>query len=196
MIKKFVVALLAVALSTGAFTAVAATSASAGVPVTLSGAWKCPTGDLTVTFVPPLKAGAAGNSTFTVKGEMKDCKEPANAVQSPEAKISGFTGTIASNCAALSGSPAPAMNMGVFTWAPKGGTKFVPSTNITFPAGNVIGVNGAGKLTFYWPSGTIGAGSEAGPVYLKAGSEKTAAQLGAACTKPGIKELTLTGKDA
>jgi hypothetical protein len=90
------------------------------------------------------------------------------------------------------------MSGGVATWAANGATTFVPSTNITFTPGNIIGVNGKGKLAFYWPatSGTIGAGSEAGPVYLNAGTEMTAAQLGAACTGAGITEIKLTGKDA
>ena len=114
MTRKAVLVMLVLGLTTGFTIFVGQGVASAAGPIKLSGrdGWACPTGSVTMQFSPPLSAGAATTSSFTLTGTISDCYETGNTYQSHSATMEGFAGSISSNCSSLVGESAPPMSNG------------------------------------------------------------------------------------
>ncbi len=192
--RKAVLVMLVLGLTT-AFTIVVGQSvASAAGPIKLSGkdGWACPTGLVTMQFSPPLSAGAATTSSFSLTGTMSDCYETGNAYQSHSTTMKGFTGSMSSNCSILVGESAPPMIDGELKWAPNGPYTFEPSKDITFPSGNAITMNSKDHLLLQWTGateGSIGKGSLVGNMYLKLKTTMTSAEITAGCAT-GISSLS------
>lgn len=196
MRKLFLAIPMVVVLMAGLLSIAGAANAAARPGATvLTGSFKCTKGAVTARFKPALKLGATGSSTIKVVGSAHKCVESAGQPQSTSTGISGFTGTISTNCATLVGSDAPAISGGVFSWNPT--TMFVASSGIALPAGAAMEPDKDGQLQVSWTNGTIGAGSFAGTtnLYLKVVTKDTETQLAQQCeSSKGISSIVLTGK--
>jgi hypothetical protein len=207
--RKPTAAILAAMLITGIMGYAGAASASAQAPVVLQPPWSCREVAFVVKFKPALTlAGTGVASTFEAIGHTSGCKENPVTVQSTEGEITGFTGMLANNSCALlvpnNANTAPAMANGEVEWADNGNTTFTPSSNISFPAGNVITLSTKNKIELRWTGanmGTIGMGSlmttnARQKVYLKTETVLSQAQLAAKCGAPkGLSTVTLKGSD-
>jgi hypothetical protein len=196
--------ILAATLVTGIMSYAGAASASAQAPIVLKPPWNCSSGALEVKFKPALTLNGTGKkTTFKVTGHAANCKENPATPQSTEAEITRFTGTLPNNSCALlvpnNANTAPAMTNGEFTWADNGNNTFVPSSNISFPAGDIITLSPKNKIELRWTGkqqGMIGMGSLAGKLYLKTETVLSQAQLAAKCGAPkGLEAVSLKGSD-